>query len=364
MNEKKVQNRRIVVDARMINMSGIGTYIKNNINAGLYTDALGNEQEIHDVDTELNVIEYREKIYGVKEQLKFPYKVIKKIKPDVLHVPHYNIPIFYKGKMVVTIHDLIHLVYPEFLPNKFAYWYAKIMIGIAIKKAYKIITVSEYTKKDIMKYYKHTNPEKIVVTYETILPQYKEIDKKELAYLYEKFNVPKDKKLVMYVGNIKPHKNLKRLLEAFSKIDNIENTLLLLVGKSFKQYDLDDIEQELNISNKVIHTGIVTDEELVGFYNLADLFVFPSLYEGFGLPPLEAMACGTPVIASNTSSMPEVLGDAAHYFDPLCIEEITSAINEELAIKKEDNPLIKKGFQQVKKNYELFDYEKIKECLM
>lgn len=364
MNNKNVQEKRIVVDARMINMSGIGIFIKNNIKAGLYTDALGNSGEIHAVNADLNVIEYNEKIYGLKEQLRFPYKALRQIKPDVLHVPHYNVPIFYRGKMVVTIHDLTHLVYPEFLPNKLAYWYARIMFGIAIKKAYKIMTVSESTKKDILKYYKHTNPDKIFVIYSTILPQYKNKDKKEVVYLYEKFNIPQDKKLVMYVGNLKPHKNLKRLLEAFSKIDDLENTRLLLVGKAFKNYDLNDIEHKLGLSEKIIYTGAVSDEELVDFYNLADLFVFPSLYEGFGLPPLEAMACGTPVIASNTSSMPEVLGEAAHYFNPLCVEEMTKAINEELAIEKEKNPLIKKGFEQVKKNHEIFDYEKIKECFV
>jgi len=133
----------------------------------------------------------------------------------------------------------------------------------------------------------------------------------------------------MYVGNLKPHKNLERLLESYSKIKNIEDTRLVLVGKAFEKYDvLEEKEKKLHINKKVIHTGVVTKEELVDLYNLADLFVFPSLYEGFGIPVLEALACGTPVICSNTSSIPEVGGKVVEYFNPNNNEEITKKINK------------------------------------
>lgn len=342
-----MQNQRIVVDARMINMSGIGTYIKNNIRNGLYTDALGNAQEIHAVDPKLNVIAYQEKIYGLKEQMKFPYKKLKTIHPDILHVPHYNVPIFYRGKMIVTVHDLIHLVHPEFLPNKLAYWYARIMIGIAVKKAKMIVTDSENTKKDILKYYKNINPNKIVVIYLGISEDYIHKSRDKVMYLYDQFKIPKDKKIIMYVGNLKPHKNLNRLIEAFAKMKDLENTRLLLVGKAFDTYDLEEVEKKFHVSDKVIHTGKVTDQELVDFYNLSDVFAFPSLYEGFGLPPLEAMACGTPVIASNQSSVPEVLGNAAYYIDPYSVKQITKALEIQLQNPKEKNPLVEKGYRRV-----------------
>lgn len=321
---------KIAVDARMIKMSGIGTYIQNLMKNGCYDIAIGNKDEIKQVSEKIKTIDFDAGIYGIKEQLKFPYKELKKEKIDVLHVPHYNVPIFYKGKIIVTIHDLTHLVLPEFLPNKLAYFYAKFMMWIAIKKANKVITDSENTKKDILKFFK-VNPDKIEVIYLGVGEEFVKKDKKDIEYLYNKFNIPRDKKLLMYVGNLKPHKNLERLLEAYSKINNKEETCLLLVGKAFEKYNvLEDKEKGLNIDKQVIHTGIVTQEELVDLYNLTDLFIFPSLYEGFGLPVLEALACGTKVICSNSSSIPEVGGDVVEYFDPYNVEEIANKIDEEL----------------------------------
>ena len=323
---------KIAVDARMINMSGIGTYIQNLIKNNCYNIALGNLEELKKYEKYIDEeIEFNEKIYGIKEQLRFPYKKLKKLKPDVLHVPHYNVPIFYRGKMVVTIHDLTHLVHKEFLPNKFAYYYAKFMMWIAIKKATKIITVSENSKKDILKFFK-VNPDKIEVIYNGIsLDQFYKKEKKDINYLYQKYNIPENRKNILYVGNLKPHKNLERLLEAFSKITNKDDYNLILVGKAFKNYNvLEEKEKLLNINKNVIHTGIVSQEELVDFYNLSDLFMFPSLYEGFGLPVLEALACGTKVACSNSSSIPEVGGDFVDYFNPYSIDEIKEKIEKNL----------------------------------
>lgn len=168
----------------------------------------------------------------------------------------------------------------------------------------------------------------------------------------------------MYVGNLKPHKNLGRLVEAYSKIDNIDDTVLVLVGKAFDNYDLKKVEEQYGLKGRIFHTGIVTDEELVDFYNLAELFVFPSIYEGFGLPPLEAMACGTPVVSSDSSSMPEVLGEAAEYFNPYNIDEMVRAINNQLKLKKEENPAVQKGYAQVKKMKDKVNKEMIQKCLL
>lgn len=150
----------------------------------------------------------------------------------------------------------------------------------------------------------------------------------------------------MYVGNLKPHKNLKRLLEAYKDIDNFGDTVLLLVGKAFDNHNISEIEKVYGIEDKVIHTGMVSNEELVDLYNLADLFVFPSLYEGFGIPPLEAMACGTPVVCSNNSSLPEVVGDAAYTFNPLNVNEIRKAINVVMGDNELRLNYIEKGFSR------------------
>ncbi len=304
-------------------------------------------------------------IYGIKEQLKFPYKELKKLKPDILHVPHYNVPIFYKGDMIVTIHDLTHLVYSEFLSSKFAKYYAKFMMKMAIKKSKVILTVSENTKNDLIKYFK-VDENKIKVIYSGVKEDLRVKPKEELNYLYDKFNIPKDKKILMYVGNLKPHKNLERLLAAFSKMKNNKECTLLLVGKAFESYNvLENKEKELKIEDKVIHTGIVSNKELLDLYNLVDLFVFPSLYEGFGFPVLEAMACGAKVVSSNSSSLPEVGGNLIPYFDPSNIEEMKEVIEKELERKdskeeKEKRIEWTKKFnwrntgEEVKKAFELY----------
>lgn len=345
--KKRMVNMKIAIDARMINMSGIGTYIKTLMNRGIYEVAIGVESDIKKVDETVETVDFDEKIYSIKEQLHFPKKQLVSKKVDLLHVPHYNVPVFYQGAIAVTIHDLIHLVLPEFLPNKLAYFYARFIIGYAVRKAKVIFTVSENSKADLMKFFK-VNPEKIVVTYNAVDSAFVEKDSSSLCYLFDKFNIPKDKKVIMYVGNLKPHKNLIRLLSAYSRMENRQDTCLLLVGKAFDNTELDETIKKLELSNDVIKTGIVQRDELVDLYNLADLFVFPSLYEGFGIPPLEAMACKTPVVCSDNSSLPEVVGDAAITFDPYDENAIKEAMERVLSDEKLANELIKKGFERAK----------------
>lgn len=232
--------------------------------------------------------------------------------------------------MAVTIHDLTHLVYSEFFGSKLKILYAKLMMKIAIKKAKIVLTVSENTKKDLIKYFK-VDENKVKVTYLGVKDDIKEKSKEEIEYLYERFNIPKDKKILMYVGNLKPHKNLERLLIAFSKMKESENCVLILVGKAFENYNvLSEKESELKIKDKVIHTGVVNNKELVDLYNLVDLFVFPSLYEGFGLPVIEAMACGAKIACSNSSSLLEVGGNKIPYFNPNDIDDMQKVIEKEL----------------------------------
>lgn len=338
----------LYLDARMFEMSGIGTYIKMiTQDNDIYDIYLGDVNILEKYYESSKCINYNSKIYGIDEQLKFPYKKIKK--NSVLHCPHYNVPIFYRGKLITTIHDITHILFPEYLPNKLAYLYAMFMIKIACLKSNIIITGSENTKKDLIKHFK-IKSEKIRITYYARSHIYKKIDKKEIIYLYERYKINYGKKIILYVGNKKPHKNLERLLHAFYKSKFKNEAVLIFVGKDFGAYTkLQELTSELELDDKIIHTGIISDEELVGTYNMADLFVFPTLYEGFGIPPLEAMACGTPVIASTTPAVKEVLGDAAYYFDPYNIDEISEAINtmmtdEELRLK-----FINKGLKQIEK---------------
>lgn len=341
-----INGKVIAIDARMIEMSGIGTYIQHLMGQGIYDIALGREEEIRKYDKTVKVIPYDTAIYGLEEQVCFPNKEIRKAGIDLIHFPHYNVPASYKGKFIVTVHDLTHIVYPEFLGNKLKYYYAKYLLRHAIEKSEHIFTVSNNSKKDIEKIFR-LSVEKISITYNAVDADFCVKSWQEVEYLYGKYSIPKNKVLLLYVGNLKPHKNLSRLLRSLRRMSDRENYCLLLVGKAFSSISLKDEEARLGIERLVVHTGMVSKEELIDLYNLADIFVFPSLYEGFGIPPLESMACGTPVIASDCSSVPEVVGDAALLFDPLDEDSIIMAIhraeNHEVA-----QDLIKKGL--IRKN--------------
>ena len=345
---------KIAIDARMIQMSGIGTYIKALMGHGIYDIALGDGNDILKYDANVKVINYSDKIYGAGEQMHFPSRELRKSGADLLHVPHYNVPVFYRGKLAVTVHDLTHLVLPQFLPNKAAYLYAKFLIGYAVRKAEVVFTVSENSKRDILRFY-NIPEDKIAVVYNAVDSRFVHRDREDVSYLFDKYHIPRDKKVIMYVGNLKPHKNLPRLLEAYSKMNGREDTCLVLVGKAFDSEDLTPQIKALGIEDSVIKTGIIVDNELVDFYNLADLFVFPSLYEGFGIPPLEAMACGTPVVCSNNSSLPEVVGDAAYVFDPYDEKQIRDAMEKVLSDATLAQSLVERGYKRV----ELFTPERI-----
>lgn len=318
----------------MVNRSGIGNCIKEWLKGVGYAFALGVEKDIRQFTESAEVIPFDcDQIYGYKEQLKFPRLALKRKRPDVLHVPHCNIPMFYRGKMIVTIHDLTHLVYPEFLPLKpLVHWYFKFIFWFVCKRADKIMTVSENTKRDLLRFFK-VDEKKIKVITLGVGRQFRKKAAAELERTYEKFGIPKDKKILLYVGNMLAHKNLNALLEALSVLPEREACRLVLVGKTFAKRAVHSRETELGVGQFCIHAGEVSDEDLVLLYNIADLFVLPSLYEGFGLPVLEAFACGTPVACSNTSSLPEVGGQAAKYFDPKDPRDMARVIGENLDLK-------------------------------
>lgn len=339
---------KIIIDSRMINMSGIGRYIQNLLKDNKYNDEISllvkDKNEVNQYKNKK--IKYDSEIYGIKEQVKFPYHKIER--KSILHIPHYNIPLFYKGILITTIHDITHILFPQYLPNKFALYYAKLMIKLAVFKSNYILTVSENTKNDLIKYF-NADEKKIIVTYNGVDGNFRTKNQIEYEYLYKKYKIDRNKKILLYVGNKKPHKNISTIFKAMSVLEEKENYILILTGKGFETYtELEDLSKELDLKDNIIHTGIVTDEELVDIYNLADIFVFPSFYEGFGIPPLEAMACGTPVVCSNTSSLPEVVGDAAYLFDPNEEIELKKAIEILSTDEQIYNMYVQKGYDRIK----------------
>ncbi len=243
-------------------------------------------------------------------------------------------------KTIVSCLDVIPLVLPNEASDKyirFLKWAYK-----GMKKATHILANSEYTKQDIVKHL-NISEDKISVAYPPIQEFFKE-DKEIPDSFYEKFSLEKDKKYILFVGAPDlPRKNIKTALKAFARFrKNHKNVHFLLIGYTTLKGNLNDLNKQierLGIKTSVKIITDVPDEDLLGFYNLASVFLFPSLYEGFGLPPLEAMACGTPVISSHVSSIPEVLGDAAVYVDPLDPEDIAKnieilTVNQKLREKK------------------------------
>ena len=314
--------------------------------------------------------------YTLAEQLVMPFLILRE-KIDLMHFPHFNVPIFCPSAFVVTIHDLILTKFPTVrattlspLVYKFKNLAYKIVIWLAVKRAKKVIAVSEFTKNDLAEKFK-INLKKIEVTLEgvanlargrdSLFVQKLDDRKTLLSYniILEDTEHRQDQidDFILYVGNAYPHKNLDVLLSVFSGLHQKHpNLRLVLVGREDYFYKrLKDIAEEIGLwhenipQSPVIFPGYVPDAELEVLYRQAEFYIFPSLYEGFGLPALEAMAKGCPVVSSDRSSLPEILGDAAIYFNPEDKADIFSKAEKLLQDKELREVLIKKGHHQVKK---------------
>ncbi len=339
----------ISVDVRMINSSGIGTYIKSllpriiNLLPEHKYYLLGNVDEILAFEwtkqKNVDVINTTSPIYSTSEQL----ELIKKIpaKTDIFWSPHYNIPVFYTGKLLVTIHDILHLAMPQYAQGFKKQMYSKTLFNLIKLKSKNILTPSNFSKEELT--------EKLNYSPDAIYKVPNAVDEK--WFNIKKQNRPYAKPYLLYVGNVKPHKNLNVLIKAFKMIKEKIQHDIVIVGKKEGFILTDDsIQANLDALNDRVHfTGYVEDDALNQYYAHAEMFVFPSVYEGFGIPPLEAMATKCPVIVSNANPMPEVCGDAALYFDPYNPEDLADKIlslNDNLEVK---NNLIELGLSQAKK---------------
>lgn len=337
---------RIGIDARMIHNTGIGTYLQNLIRR---IGQMGNNEIVlfGDPDKLKNngfpVINCNAPIYGIKEQLLFP-GLVRKANIDLFHAPHYAVPLLAPGKMVVTIYDIIHLIFPEYL-SLMGKLYARIMYRAATSKALKIMTISEHTKNDLISRFK-IEPSKIAVAYPGVSEEFTPALTKSKA-ISDRYG-----SYLLFVGALRPHKNIPRLIEAFELIrqNNKTGLKLLIIGDGKEPYKskITTMISQRRLEKEVFILSGVSNNDLISYYQNASLFVFPSLYEGFGLPPLEAMACGCPVVSSNTSSLPEVAGDAAILFDPYNTDEIADAVTKVLTDETLKDTLIRKGLARSK----------------
>jgi len=326
---------------------------------GLKTDEIFGmskyQSEIHRRlnNVKLNRIEYPDisKVTGVNkvvEYFAYPFIVKKEIVRDnIKHITRQDLAFLMElidlKRTIVTCHDIIPIAYYN---TRNPIWKLN---AKGLRKAEKIITVSEFSKKDISKYIKY--PEEQIEIIPPAVDHNLYFPNRNKAAL-KKYRIEETEKVVLYVGAEEPRKNIQFLINSFSKLKNrIPQVKLLKVGTpnylGVREKLLKQIES-LNLQKDIIFTGYVSERELAEIYNAVDLFVFPSLYEGFGMPPLEAMACGTPVITSNTSSLPEVVGDAAIVVDPYDVDKLVEEMYQLLTddgLKKE---MIRKGLKRSK----------------
>jgi len=266
---------------------------------------------------------------------------------DLFHATDHLLPRLSQVKTVFTLHDLIFRFYPE-MHKPLNRWFLTLMMPRFLQAADAVVAVSECTKRDAVKTY-GLDETKIKVIYEGVNPRFRRSSPDDTSAVRRKYGLPE--RYVLSVGMIEPRKNLTSLLEAYVLLRNEDSQLkLVIVGKRGWLYEgFFRRLRELGLEDEVIFPGFVADEDLPASYSAADLFAFPSLYEGFGLPVLEAMACGTPVICSNTSSLPEVAGDAALLVDPNSVEALTRAIIDVLENKELRDELRAKGPRQAAK---------------
>lgn len=350
---------RIVIDGRMFQESGIGRYIRNLV-AQLQIVDKKNEYFVLHLKDSYEELVYHDNFhkvladfhwYGVREQIRLP-KLLDSLSPDLVHFPHFNIPIFYKGKFIVTIHDLIHqhfsmqraTTHGLIVYKLKQLGYMKVFKN-AIEKLLFILVPSNFVKQQLAKEWK-IDTEKIIVTPEAvdekIISIVNKMSKTEAENILDKFNIKSP--YLFYVGNAHPHKNLERLIKAFLILQRrYKNLGLVLSGHD--HYFWQRFKKE-NKYQGIIYTGFVIDKELVALYKNALAFVMPSFEEGFGIPILEAFAFSCPVVSSNAGSLPEVGGDGCVYFDPKDTDDLVEKISMLLTNKRLREQLIGKGFKR------------------
>lgn len=342
--------------------TGIGNYTINLINklaeisnVKIYLFTTLDINELSNINLKINMISINDKYKSryfkpIAEQI-IILKYIKKYSIDLLFCPFYISPLLTKTKTVVTVHDMIYKEKNDG-KNILKDTYRNIFFSLSILKAEKIITVSDFTKQEILRYF--PSKKNIFVTPLGTIQYQKEI-------LIKPQNINVDDKFALIVGTISPRKNIINTVKALEKIKDLTKLKLVIAGgTNNSSAKIVDYLSNSCISDRIILTGYISDEELAWCYKNAEMLLFCSLYEGFGLPPLEAMISETPVISSNITSIPEVVGNAGILVDPYNIDEISSAILKLENNSQFKNYLITRGLER----YKLFTWEKTAEMTL
>ena len=337
---------------------GSKTYIQNLLRELAKVDA---DNEYYLYSTEKISSSYGKKFFHriikpkssiIRIPLSFPLS-LKRDSIDIFHCL-YIAPPLCPCKYVVTIQDILFESYPDLFPAKQRVIFSK-LVHLTAKRAEHILTCSEYSKNDIYKRY-NIPLDKITVTHHGVDKIFAKIDdKNRLNDFRIQHKLPH--KFILFVGRIEPRKNIPILIDAYAdllKQNKIKHDLVIVGPKDFGYKKTFEKVKQYGIEKKVLFTGPIENKNLPYIYNMADLFVYPSIAEGFGIPPLEAMACGTPVVTSNTTSLPEVVGNGAITVNPFDIKSLSNAIITLINNGDIRNKYIKSGFERAK----LFSWEK------
>jgi glycosyltransferase involved in cell wall biosynthesis len=314
---------RVVLDARMAHWTGVGRYITglcgalaridpNNeyfvlVNPGDDDSWVPREGKFHAVVARRTI-----RPYSLKEQV-FLRGELLRLDPDLVHLPQFNVPWLGFHPLVVTIHDLIYLLFPEDSPSRLAFFGVNRMIRAAVRRADRILAVSANTREDLVRVLGVAR-DRIRVSH--LGPPRAPASSGEAGAIRAQYGLPAD--YFLFTGNHAPHKNLRTLLEALARLAAEGRDLGLAITGPRDRHTpaVAEAVRALGLEARVRFTGTVPDSDLFALYAGARALAFPSLYEGFGIPPLEAFASGIPVVASNAASIPEVVGDAALLADP------------------------------------------------
>lgn len=359
---------KIGIDARIIFKRGVGRYISNLIfnllaldkenQYFLYLDK--NSQLKEYIDAKNCFLKRLNTSNAFLFQQYYLPEATRKDQIDVLHGTDNTLPYilpFYNKKMIVTIHDTMFIrplkraILKPTLKQRFIDIYNKISIPLSAKKASHIITVSEYSKQDIIKYLK-VDENKITTIKEGVNEKYRIIkDEKMIKRIKERYNITKPYILATAASDLR--KNTERVLEAFNIFNNIveykyQLVITSITQKELKTTNLPEKIKELNLEKHVVITGYVSDDDLILLYNGAFIFLFPSIWEGFGLQVLEAFACGVPVITSESTSLVEVAENSAYFVNPFSVDDIVRALLELEKNEAKRESLREKGLNRVK----------------
>jgi glycosyltransferase involved in cell wall biosynthesis len=349
---------KIGLDARKLQDFGIGTYVRNLIRALAEIDTGGlalrysllvrpeDREQLADLPANFELVVASAPVYSVRELVTLSWQLWRQ-RLDLYHATHYVLPAAVMPRVVVTIHDIIHLLYPEFLPSRLAFFYARRMIHHSLTRGDRIIAVSQNTRADLMQQFA-IDGRKIEVIYNGVEDVFRRrLPDEEIERWLRSLGISRP--YLLFVGNPKPHKNLDTVVQAYARARQLapfDAPLVCVGSRAGSEFKIRQRAEHLGLGDQVRLLGHVAQEALPAIYQGATLFLYPTLYEGFGLPVIEAMASGVAVITSNTSALKEIAQGYAHLVDPLDIPAMAKAIAQCMADADHRGALARLGLRR------------------